>query len=43
MFKVETAIRFEIDRLFKEKGIVIAFPQRDVHLYQANEAPLKFS
>jgi small-conductance mechanosensitive channel len=36
MFKVETAVRFDIDRLFKERGIVIAFPQRDVHLYQAN-------
>ncbi len=33
MFKVETAIRFEIDRLFKERGIVIAFPQRDVHIF----------
>lgn len=33
MFKVETAIRFDIDRLFKEKNIVIAFPQRDVHLF----------
>ncbi len=38
IFKVETAIRFEIDRLFKEKGIVIAFPQRDVHLFN-EEAP----
>ena len=37
MFKVETAIRFEIDRLFKERGIVIAFPQRDVHVYQPND------
>lgn len=34
MFKVETAIRFDIDRLFKEKNIVIAFPQRDVHIFQ---------
>lgn len=39
MFKVETAIRFDIDRLFKERNIVIAFPQRDVHLFQTNEAP----
>ena len=36
MFKVETSVRFDIDRLFKERGIVIAFPQRDVHLYQSN-------
>ncbi len=37
MLTVETAIRFEIDRLFKENGIVIAFPQQDVHLYTAAE------
>ena len=37
MFKVETSVRFDIDRLFNERGIVIAFPQRDVHLYQAND------
>jgi potassium-dependent mechanosensitive channel len=28
----ETEIRFEIDRLFREKSIEIAFPQRDLHL-----------
>lgn len=33
IFATETDIRFEIDRRFKEKGIVIAFPQRDVHLF----------
>jgi small-conductance mechanosensitive channel len=33
MLRVETAIRFEIDACFREKGIVIAFPQRDVHLF----------
>ncbi len=33
IFKVETAIRFEIDKQFKEKGFIIAFPQRDVHLF----------
>jgi small-conductance mechanosensitive channel len=33
IFRTETDIRFEIDRLFKERGIVIAFPQRDVHLF----------
>lgn len=36
IFKVETAIRFEIDRLFKERKIVIAFPQQDVHLFYEN-------
>lgn len=29
---VESAVRFRIDELFREAGIVIAFPQRDVHL-----------
>lgn len=29
---VESEIRFEIDRLFREAEICIAFPQRDVHL-----------
>ncbi|MFC1886875.1 mechanosensitive ion channel family protein [Thermodesulfobacteriota bacterium] len=32
MLTVETAIRFEIDRLFRERGITIAFPQRDLHI-----------
>ena len=31
-YSVETDIRFMIDRLFREKNIVIAFPQRDVHI-----------
>ena len=30
--RVQSAIRFRIDELFAEAGIVIAFPQRDVHL-----------
>jgi potassium efflux system protein len=29
---LESDIRFRIDELFREAGIVIAFPQRDVHL-----------
>lgn len=32
---VETDIRFEIDRRFKENQIKIPFPQRDVHLIQS--------
>ncbi|NVJ58296.1 MAG: mechanosensitive ion channel [Vibrionaceae bacterium] len=30
--KVSSQIRFEIDEVFKQHGIEIAFPQRDVHL-----------
>jgi potassium-dependent mechanosensitive channel len=29
---IESDIRFRIDELFREAGIVIAFPQRDVHI-----------
>jgi len=29
---IESDIRFHVDGLFREAGIVIAFPQRDVHL-----------
>jgi small-conductance mechanosensitive channel len=29
---IESSIRFRIDDLFREAGIVIAFPQRDVHI-----------
>ncbi len=32
MLKVGTAIRFEIDRVFREQNIEIAFPQRDIHI-----------
>ncbi len=33
--RVYSEIRFRIDDLFREAGIVIAFPQRDVHLFPA--------
>jgi small-conductance mechanosensitive channel len=28
----ESEIRFDIERIFRENGIVIAFPQRDIHI-----------
>ena len=31
-FRIQSDVRFRIDHLFREAGIVIAFPQRDVHL-----------
>lgn len=37
---IESDIRFHIDKLFREAGIVIAFPQRDVHL--DTQRPLEF-
>jgi len=29
---IESRMRFRIDEIFGQAGIVIAFPQRDVHL-----------
>lgn len=29
---IESSVRFRVDDLFREAGLVIAFPQRDVHL-----------
>ena len=37
---IESDVRFRIDDLFREAGIVIAFPQRDVHLDTTR--PLEF-
>ena len=37
---IESDIRFHIDELFREAGIVIAFPQRDIHL--DTNKPLEF-
>jgi small-conductance mechanosensitive channel len=36
----ESDIRFRIDDLFRESRIVIAFPQRDIHL--DTKGPLEF-
>jgi small-conductance mechanosensitive channel len=36
-YAVETEVRFAIDRLFRERNIVIAFPQRDVHIIPQND------
>lgn len=40
MRKVETEVRLTIDRLFRENNIVIAFPQRDLHLHSTT--PIDF-
>lgn len=39
MRQIRSAIRFRIDDLFREQGIVIAFPQRDLHM--STESPLE--
>jgi small-conductance mechanosensitive channel len=33
--QIESDVRFNLDHLFREAGITIAFPQRDVHLTTA--------
>lgn len=38
--QIESDVRFHIDRVFREAGIVIAFPQRDIHLDTSR--PLQF-
>lgn len=39
-WKIESDIRFRIDDLFRKADIVIAFPQRDIHL--DTKGPLEF-
>jgi len=31
-YSVESDVRFEINRLFRQRNIEIAFPQRDIHI-----------
>ena len=38
---IESEVRFLIDELFRETGIVIAFPQRDTHLYSAKPLEIR--
>ena len=40
MRKIQSVLRFRIDELFRENGIVIAFPQRDLH-FKSSHTPLK--
>jgi small-conductance mechanosensitive channel len=39
MLRVESDLRHEIDRRFREAGIEIAFPQRDLHIRSVDESP----
>ena len=38
---IESDVRYRIDHLFREAGITIAFPQRDVHLDAAAPLPVR--
>ena len=38
---IESEVRYRIDDLFREAGITIAFPQRDVHLDVAEPLPVR--
>ena len=38
MLAVESSLRFEIDRLFRERNLTIAFPQRDIHIRSGDMA-----
>lgn len=42
MKQIQSRIRFRIDDLFREDGLVIAFPQRDVHLDTASPLQVEF-
>jgi len=39
--RIESDVRFRIDTLFREAGIVIAFPQNDVHLDVSTPVPVR--
>ena len=41
ILQVESQIRFRIDAMFRENNIVIAYPQRDVHLDAAQPLMIK--
>ena len=42
-FGVRSDLRFELLRRFREAGIEIPFPQRDVHIRSSDELNIKFS
>jgi small-conductance mechanosensitive channel len=37
---IMSELRFEIDRVFRQKGIEIPFPQREIHVRQGSAARL---
>lgn len=41
MRQIRSDVRFRIDELFREAGITIAFPQRDVHFHAGEAIPVR--
>jgi len=39
--RAESEMRFRIDELFRANGVVIAFPQRDIHFYSERPIPVE--
>jgi len=39
--RIESDLRYRIDDLFREAGVVMAFPQRDIHLDASNPIPVR--
>ncbi len=39
--RVESDIRFSLDAVFRERGVVIAFPQRDIHVDASTPIPVR--
>ena len=39
--QIESELRYRIDDLFREAGLVMAFPQRDLHLDAAAPLPVR--
>ncbi len=40
---IESDIRFAVDKEFRDAGIVIAFPQRDIHIDSLNPIEVKIA
>jgi small-conductance mechanosensitive channel len=43
MKRIETDVRLNIDRLFRENKVVIAFPQRDLHIQTPRPIELRLT
>ena len=39
--RIESDVRFRIDQLFRDAGITIAFPQRDIHIDASTPIPIR--